>query len=104
MAVTMSQVEWVDVDKAEELDAQEEARWKAAFADSAPDGNMNYESVCGAEAGKYVGLLNRFLAVHIICFLACLSREIFCTKTDWVGQIMRIMEIACIPLYFSSIF
>ena len=36
--------------------------------------------------------------------MACLAREIWSSKTTSEGQVMRIVEIFCIPLYFSSIF
>ena len=40
---------------------------------------------CANEADEYDDLMNLFLITHIICFVACLSREIYCAKTDLTG-------------------
>ena len=46
MAVTMSQVQWVDVPRAAELDSVERARYEA-------EGYDTHEAVCHDEAEKY---------------------------------------------------
>ena len=41
--------------------------------------------------------------IHIIIMFATFYREIFTAKTNLFGQIMRIIEIFCIPLYLYGI-
>jgi hypothetical protein len=43
------------------------------------------------------------MVCHVACFLATFYREIFASKTDMIGQMMRISEILCIPIYISCI-
>mmetsp|Transcript_8499 Transcript_8499/g.14296 ORF Transcript_8499/g.14296 Transcript_8499/m.14296 type:complete len:728 (+) Transcript_8499:520-2703(+) len=44
-----------------------------------------------------------FFVTHIIGFIACTYREMYSAKTDLFAQIMRIVEIFCIPLHLSNI-
>ena len=52
---------------------------------------------------SYESLMQFLLVTHIIAFLACIYREMFSAKTDLFAQIMRIVEIFCIPLHLSNI-
>jgi len=45
-----------------------------------------------------------FLFTHIFTFIACLAREVFASKTTFFGQVLRIIEIVCIPIYMACIF
>jgi len=63
---------------------------------------MSY--ACQREAAALNALMRRFLITHIFTLIACLAREIWSSKTTTEGQMLRIVEILCIPLYLSCIF
>jgi len=65
-------------------------------------GNMSY--ACQREAAALNSLIKRFMIAHILTLLACLAREIWSSKTSGEGQLMRIVEIFCIPIYMACIF
>mmetsp|Transcript_39558 Transcript_39558/g.60445 ORF Transcript_39558/g.60445 Transcript_39558/m.60445 type:complete len:423 (-) Transcript_39558:1026-2294(-) len=44
-----------------------------------------------------------FFVTHVVGFLACSYREMFSAKTDLFAQVMRIIEIFCIPLHLFNI-
>lgn len=63
---------------------------------------MSY--ACQREAAALNSLMRRLLICHIFTLAACLAREIWSSKTTTGGQLLRILEIFCIPLYLSCIF
>lgn len=64
--------------------------------------NMSY--ACQREAVALNSIINRLYVAHILTLIACLAREIWSSKTTTEGQLLRILEIFCIPLYFAAIF
>ena len=60
-------------------------------------------SACLLEAQAYDSIINMFMAMHVITFLATLFREIYNTDVSLLGQILRIVEVLCIPFYFYSV-
>lgn len=60
-------------------------------------------SACLLEAQAYDSIINMFMAMHVITFLATFFREIYNTDVSLLGQILRIIEVLCIPFYFYSV-
>lgn len=58
---------------------------------------------CIEEGNSWSFLMSFSRVCHMILFLSNFYREIFTAQTDIFGQIMRIVEIACIPLYLFQI-
>lgn len=59
--------------------------------------------VCKEEAEDLERTLQLFLVAHIMSFFATAFREMYSAKTDLFGQLMRIMEVLCIPVLFAAI-
>lgn len=58
---------------------------------------------CAAEAVSLESTLQTFMIAHIISFFATAYREMYSAKTDLFGQLMRIIEVICIPVLFWAI-
>ena len=54
---------------------------------------------CYAEAEQWYYLMKFCNTTHIIQLVANSYREIFNAQTDMFGQFMRLVEVACIPVY-----
>ena len=88
LSLAMIYVPNVDVESAKKIDYK---------------GNLNQKNTCVAEA-EYINAVQVALTVtHALCFFATFYREVFSARTDMLGQLMRIAEILCIPMYISCI-
>ena len=58
---------------------------------------------CKLEAEDLERVLKLFLVAHCISFFATTYREMYSAKTDLFGQLMRIIEVICIPILFTAI-
>ena len=57
---------------------------------------------CQSEAKMLNDVMFMFFLSHVISFFATAYREIYSARTDLVGQVMRIIEVVCIPVLISS--
>lgn len=58
---------------------------------------------CEKEAMDLEDVLTWFLIAHIMSFFATGYREMYSAKTDLFGQMMRIIEVICIPALLKAI-
>lgn len=58
---------------------------------------------CQAEAEQWYYLMKFCNTTHIVQLVANSYREIFNAQTDMFGQFMRLVEVACIPVYLYQI-
>lgn len=58
---------------------------------------------CKLEAEDLEGVLQLFMWAHIMSFFATAYREMYSAKTDLFGQMMRILEVICIPVLLYAI-
>lgn len=70
-----------------------------------PDLTMTEEMAekCKLEAEDLEGVLQLFMWAHIMSFFATAYREMYSAKTDLFGQMMRILEVICIPVLLYAI-
>lgn len=81
------------------VDIESVESWKQWMIDE----KDNQYQACLEEIITVEWIIPAFLFTHVICFLSCMYREVFSARTDLSGQIMRIMEVLCIPIYIASI-
>jgi hypothetical protein len=82
MFLTLFMVQYPDLDKAKEMEVSDE---------------------CMTEAMQWHYLMRFCTTTHIIQLVANSYREIFNAQTDMFGQFMRLVEVACIPVYLYQI-
>ena len=58
-----------------------------------------FHSACQAEAETYDNLQSYFLVVHLICFCACMYREIFTSEVGLTGLFLNLIQMLLIPVY-----
>jgi hypothetical protein len=58
---------------------------------------------CKKEAEKWDNIIKFCNTTHIVQLVANSYREIFNAQTDMFGQFMRLVEVACIPVYIYQI-
>ena len=58
---------------------------------------------CEKEAMDLQNVLKWFMIAHIMSFFATGYREMYSAKTDLFGQMMRIIEVVCIPALLKAI-
>lgn len=61
-------------------------------------GEDAYE-VCTNEAKDYDRIIRMFIVMHVICFISTVFREFFSAEIGLLGQMMRIVEVLCVPFY-----
>lgn len=55
--------------------------------------------VCEAEANNYDRIIRLFIGMHVLCFISTVFREFFSAEIGLLGQMMRIVEVLCVPFY-----
>ena len=70
---------------------------------TAMDPTKSPDKVCLLEAAEWDFLIKFSFIVHVMLCLTNIYREIFSAQTNMFGQFMRLVEIACIPIYFYQI-
>ena len=63
----------------------------------------NMHVTCQEEAKDLDWILNIFLIAHCLSFFATAYREMYSAQTNLGGQMMRIIEVICIPVLFNAI-
>lgn len=58
---------------------------------------------CLEEANDLDRILNIFMIAHCLSFFATAYREMYSAQTNLGGQMMRIIEVICIPVLFTAI-
>jgi hypothetical protein len=58
---------------------------------------------CKLEAEDLENILNIFMIAHCLSFFATAYREMYSAQTNLGGQLMRIIEVICIPVLFTAI-
>lgn len=61
------------------------------------------DSTCQLEAEDLDRILNIFIIAHCLSFFATAYREMYSAQTNLGGQMMRIIEVICIPVLFTAI-
>ena len=67
------------------------------------DKTMSLTPECQIEAEKWDFIIKFCNTTHIVQLVANSYREIFNAQTDMFGQFMRLVEVACIPIYVYQI-
>lgn len=60
---------------------------------------VNEFEVCTQEANDYDSIIRLFIGMHVVCFISTVFREFFSAEIGLLGQMMRIVEVLCVPFY-----
>jgi len=59
--------------------------------------------ICLEEAQQLEFVFSMFFIWHLVTFVACIYREVYSGSISKCGQLMRILEIACLVCYLGTI-